>query len=31
VGGMRLETGETQLDMSVHNRLRKLKQLVTET
>lgn len=31
VGGLRLEAGETQLDISIHNRLRKLKQLVTET
>jgi F0F1-type ATP synthase delta subunit len=30
VGGLRLEAGETHLDISVHNRLRKLKQLVSE-
>ena len=31
VGGLRLEAGDIQLDVSIHNRLRKLKQLVTET
>ncbi len=30
VGGLRLESGDTQLDVSIHNRLRKLK-LVSET
>ncbi len=31
VGGLRLEAGDTQLDISVHTRLRKLKQLAHET
>jgi F0F1-type ATP synthase delta subunit len=30
VGGLRLESSDTQLDVSVHDRLRKLKQLVNE-
>jgi F0F1-type ATP synthase delta subunit len=30
IGGLRLEAGDTQLDITVHNRLRKLK-LVSET